>query len=302
MQETRQDFRARIEKAFTENQGTSNILQRHNRQATGHPRKEVEQPRLLSVIINIVQASSATDNRRRTETLRSLTTLDDLHQELTNLGFRLSHLVIYLRLLPRRGDSREGKRHVQMVPVKLLRPKHSLRKKNIDCMYTKSFFDDMMSISELLGGDAVTFMLNDDKAHFALGLAAAPLQSPILMHLDYHVHLPDHDFVIRQKHKLIPSVYGVCEASTNGKVTDSGDTLILIRSVKHDTSSAYTHAYDGRELFTSKLIERKPVLILLTDSAADEAMRFPKTLSTAVDLFKMLNLDTLIHGVSTAGL
>ena len=47
MQETRQDFRARIEKAFTENQGTSNILQRHNRQATGHPWKEVEQPRLF---------------------------------------------------------------------------------------------------------------------------------------------------------------------------------------------------------------------------------------------------------------
>ena len=94
MQETRQDFRARIEKAFTENQGTSNILQRHNRQATGHPRKEVEQPRLLSVIINIVQASSATDNRRRTETLRSLTTLDDLHQELTNLGFKLICLAV----------------------------------------------------------------------------------------------------------------------------------------------------------------------------------------------------------------
>ena len=169
-------------------------------------------------------------------------------------------------------------------------------------MYTKSFFDDMMSISELLGGDAVTFMLNDDKAHFALGLAAAPLQSPILMHLDYHVHLPDHDFVIRQKHKLIPSVYGVCEASTNGKVTYWGDTFILIRTVKHDTSSAYTHAYDGRELFTSKLIERKPVLILVTDGATDEAMRFPKTLNTAVDLFKMLNLDTFIHGVTTAGL
>ena len=49
-----------------------------------------------------------------------------------------------------------------MAPVKLLRPKHSLRKKNIDPMCPKSFFDDMMSISELLG-DAVTFLSNDDK-------------------------------------------------------------------------------------------------------------------------------------------
>ena len=56
----------------------------------------------------------------------------------------------------------------------------------------------------------LTFLSNDDKAHTALGLAVASLQSPILMHLDYHVRLPDHDFVIRKKHKLTPTVYGVC--------------------------------------------------------------------------------------------
>ena len=39
-----------------------------------------------------------------------------------------------------------------------------------------------------------------------------------------------------------------------------------------------------------------------TDGAADEALRFPKVLSTSVDLFKMLNLDALIHGVNGAGL
>ena len=62
------------------------------------------------------------------------------------------------------------------------------------------------------------------------------------------------------------------------------------------------HAYDVRELFTSKLIEWKPVLIMVIDGAPDEAPRFPKTLSTAVDLFKMFNLDAVFHGVSAAGL
>ena len=61
------------------------------------------------------------------------------------------------------------------------------------------------------------------------------------------------------------------------------------------------HAYDVRELFTSKLIEWKPVLIMVI-GAADEAPRFPKTLSTAVDLFKMFNFDAVIYGVSAAGL
>jgi len=47
----------------------------------------------------------------------------------------------------------------------------------------------------------------DDKAKVNIGLVAANKQSPMLMHLDYRVQLPDHDFVIAAKHKLIPSVY-----------------------------------------------------------------------------------------------
>lgn len=45
--------------------------------------------------------------------------------------------------------------------------------------------------------------INYDKAHVALALNAAPIQSPILMHLEYCVHLPDHDFVIEKRRKLI---------------------------------------------------------------------------------------------------
>ena len=39
-----------------------------------------------------------------------------------------------------------------------------------------------------------------------------------------------------------------------------------------------------------------------TDGAVDQATRFPKTLSTAVDLFKDLKLDVLLHGVNASGL
>ena len=109
--------------------------------------------------------------------------------------------------------------------------------------------------------------------------------------------------ILSSEQSTIPSVYGLCDiALKHGRVTYSGDTFIRIRSGKHDTSSAYTHAYDVRELFNSNLIERKPVLVMGTDGAADEAPRFPRVLSTAVDLFKMLNLDALIHGVNAAGL
>jgi len=82
----------------------------------------------------------------------------------------------------------------------------------------------------------------------------------------------------------------------------SGDTFIRIRSGKHDSSNPYTHAYDMRELFKCKEIDRKPIMLLTTDGAADEAPRFPKTLASAVFFFKELELDVLIHAVNAAGL
>ena len=80
------------------------------------------QPELLSTIVKLVQNSTAANERRRTECLRSVTTLDDLQKEPIELGFHLSESVLYLRLLPRLENTSEGKRQVNTVPVKLLRP------------------------------------------------------------------------------------------------------------------------------------------------------------------------------------
>ena len=71
---------------------------------------------------------------------------------------------MYLCLLPPRGNTSEGERHVNTALVKLLRPEHSLRKKNIDRIFAKSFMDDMFEVTKLFGLIAVLFMSNDDKA------------------------------------------------------------------------------------------------------------------------------------------
>ena len=91
--------------------------------------KEVHQPELLSTIVRVVEAFSAVDDRRRCEHLLSVKILDDFHSELTRLGLNLSRSATYLRLLPRKSDSRVGKSHVQTVKVMLVRPGNSLRKK-----------------------------------------------------------------------------------------------------------------------------------------------------------------------------
>ena len=149
-------------------------------------------------------------------------------------------------------------------------------------MFAKSFCDDMLSLDPLFGPNAMTFLSNDDKARVPLGLAAANKQSPILMHLEYKVRLNDHDFVVGGRHKLIPSVYAECNLLQNGKVSYSGNTFIRVRSGKHDSSTSYTHAFDLRELFLNGSIKKRPILVIQTDGAQDEAPRFPRPLSTAV--------------------
>ena len=138
----------------------------------------------------------------------AVTTLDDLLSELKNLGFLLSRSATYLRLLPGRGNISEEYRHVQTVPVTLIRPENNLRKTNKDRMFGKSYMDDLINVCKFFGPQSVLFLSKDDKARVLLGLAATSLQAPILMHMEYKVRLPDHNFVVGPRHTLIPSVGG----------------------------------------------------------------------------------------------
>ena len=96
------------------------------------------------------------------------------------------------------------------MPVRLLRPENSLRKKNVDRMFAKSFCDDMHSLETLFGSEAILYLSNDDKARVALGITAAKSQGNVLMHVEWKIRLPDHDFLVAPSHTLVPSVYCVC--------------------------------------------------------------------------------------------
>ena len=134
-------------------------------------------------------------------------------------------------------------------------------------MYAKSFIDDMREVAKLFALYTVLFISNDDKAKDPLGLAAPTLQAPLLMHLEYKVKLPDHSFVVATRHKLNPSVYGICDVNLKGEVTYPGGTFIRIQNGKHDKTSAETHTYDMHELFRSERIAPKPILLMETDGA-----------------------------------
>ena len=75
-------------------------------------------------------------------------------------------------------------------------------------MFAKSFMDDLTNLCNFFGPQSVLFLSNEGKARVPLGLATASLQAPILMHTEYKVRLPDHNFVVGPRHTLIPSVGG----------------------------------------------------------------------------------------------
>ncbi len=89
----------------------------------------------------------------------------------------------------------------------------------------------------------------------AIGIVAENKQAPILMHLEYQIHLPDHDWVVTSEQKLIPSVYAGIVIGANGlgkpdAVGYSGPTYIAICSGKHSSSTALAHGMDFEKLLS----------------------------------------------------
>ena len=282
----------------------------------GRPPMEDTYPDLHKVIVALATATAGADSRRRTDILDSCQTLDDLRAALLKEGYVLSRSALYLRLVPRRTNTSEGKRHVTTVSVKIRRAKNNLRSRHQDADFTFATKDYLKSIASFYGSESVFVLSVDDKAKVPIGVTAAKYQVPMVMHMTYEVRLPDHDFVKAPKHKLIPSVYAACEvkavsAKKDPEISYSGPTYIAIRSLKHESSTAYTHGYDFNHImemseFQTTLKdsenEIKPIGILFVDGGPDENPRFPKTIDVYIQHFKNYNLDALFVATHAPGM
>ena len=61
----------------------------------------------------------------------------------------------------------------------------------------------------LFGNQNMFFLSQDDKARIPLGLPVSKKQTAILIHLEYKVLLPDHNFATVERHKFILLVYAI---------------------------------------------------------------------------------------------
>ena len=186
--------------------------------------------------------------------------------------------------------------------MKLSRPQNTLRKRHVDCHFAVASVKHARELASLFSDENVFFLSADDKARVPLGLPVSKKQTAILMHLEHKVKLPDLDFPIGEKHKLIPSVYAACEKNKDGSIGYNGPTYIAIRSGKHDKSSAASHIEDFRTLLSLDEFKKaclkdgilKPLLFVSVDGGPDEAPKNTMTLEAWVTIFKEYDFDMAV--------
>ena len=79
-----------------------------------------------------------------------------IYGELEPPVYRLITYVI-LRLLPRRSSSIEGKRHVQAVPVRLIKASNDEHKKHDDQYFATNTINHLKTLAGSFGTEAVFF-------------------------------------------------------------------------------------------------------------------------------------------------
>ena len=135
--------------------------------------------------------------------------------------------------------------------MKLCRPQNHLRKKYPYGHFAIASAWFARDLVNLFSDHHVFLFSQDDKARVPLRLPISKKQTDILMYSKYKVILPNHDFPIRTKHKLVPLVYATC-LKKDGKVSHNGSTFISVRSGKHDKSCTATHSEDIEIIFQPK--------------------------------------------------
>ncbi|XP_055590410.1 uncharacterized protein LOC129742528 [Uranotaenia lowii] len=129
-------------------------------------------------------------------------------------------------------------------------------------------------LSSILGPSEVGIISQDDKARVAIGLTAANKRSPILMHVEYQVKLPDHDWIVANNHKLIPSVYAGFEIKPNGL----GKTERLGTAAPPTTFLESIGVHPWYSIFPFKCPEENELDLSDINSAANIANDEPETL------------------------
>jgi hypothetical protein len=144
-------------------------------------------------------------------------------------------------------------------------------------------------------------------------MPAVTSRNSLLMHAEYRIKLPDHDFPLAAGHKLTPSCRVLLQLSkdlnSSKPLSYDGPLIVNIRSAKHTKATAFIHAKDFDSMmkdskfdeFTKENMKVKPIIFRLVDGGPDQNPRHKKVISAAIEQFKKYDLDVIIVATNAPG-
>ena len=171
---------------------------------------------------------SAAHERRCNKVIETVKSLDQLTEALNHKGYTLQCSSVYLFLFPKNSRTIEGRRHIHTSPVKRFKSPHSTHAAHVSTKFARSSIKSVEEIATILGPKEVIIHYMDDKAKVLIGITAAKKQTLLLMHMEYQVTLPEYDFSVGSKHKLIPSVIGDMTVIKSKDLTNDGVTYYVL--------------------------------------------------------------------------
>lgn len=193
--------------------------QKLERQSNTAARLDEKFPDLRKEISGALTQGGAAHPRRQNEDVRTTVSVPQLRKKLAGKGIEVSKTSLFYRLQPANKGHTGAKKHIDPLPIRMLRATNDLHKSHDDWSFCRATIDNLREPASFFGHSDVNVISQDDRCRVNVGTPAVGRQMKVLTELANKTKLPDHDFPVAAKHKLIPSVYATLNVEA-GKLGD----------------------------------------------------------------------------------
>ncbi|CAG8812733.1 214_t:CDS:2, partial [Cetraspora pellucida] len=256
-------------------------------------------PDLLKQIHNSIEFGAA-DCKRRKETIK-VRTINHLRDELEkNYNEHISYTTVCNYLLPRHQNSIVARKHHHLTNVQVTSISRNEMKEHPNGHYCLASIKAARQFAALFPIFSV-IVFQDDKAKIPLGIPAVGKTFKAIQSANEPTTLPDHDFPVGSKQKLIPSIYLLIDPNDTNDTLRSGQLSIYIHSQYEIGTSAMTYMSDLQSLVNNSHFDNRlkvddkirPIWVLIVDGSPDENLRHLKNIYQYCNMFRSFDLDYL---------
>ncbi|CAB4437272.1 unnamed protein product [Rhizophagus irregularis] len=208
----------------------------------------------------------------------------------------MSKSCLQIYLLPRHSNSTQAKHHHHPALIRNVAVSRNEMNSHEDGYYCLA---GARQFAETFPENSI-IISQDDKAKVPLGIPAVGRTFSTVQSQNQPVSIPDHDFPVSSKHKLIPSVYLVIDPTDTNESMRSECLAIFVQPELWLSTTASSHMYDLKKIqylqnFQASFLDNNnmyhPILVLLVDGGPDENPRHLKNIKEYCQYFRSADLD-----------